>query len=194
MPRVGVLQQGVDLNRGVAHQHVAQVTEFEIRIGLDQQHADLLLAHRNGFLDSIVVGSRFVVELVYFDNVAELADLARAVGQTDRLGPPVGADFHGRLGQDIRLAALAKHDTNLAVFVARAGQLRLEIDDVVDKHHVVDQQVGQFQIADRSLVTEPHGEQRDPATSGTGGGVFESRAVGVDAVGEQQDARRNGSS
>ena len=70
----------------------------------------------------------------------------------------------------------------------RGRQLALEVHHVVDEHHVVDQQVGELQIADRLVAAQADEEQRHAAAAGVLGGVGQRRAVGVDAVGQQHDA------
>jgi hypothetical protein len=87
--RIGVLQDRVQPDRAVPREHVAQVTELEIGIRLDQQHADLLVGHADRPLQAVVVGLQFAVERFHLDHVSELADLARPIRKPDLSRPPV---------------------------------------------------------------------------------------------------------
>ena len=58
------MQHGLQLDRAVALEHVLQVAELVVRIGLHQQHADLLLADADQPLLAVVVGLGFVGQVL----------------------------------------------------------------------------------------------------------------------------------
>ena len=71
-------------------------------------------------------------------------------------------------------------------------QLGLEPDQVVDEDDVVDQQVGQLQVAGRLGAAQADRVERHALPRGELGGLGQRLAVGRLAVGQEQDRRRRG--
>ena len=69
-------------------------------------------------------------------------------------------------------------------------ELGLEPDQVIDEDDVLDQEVGQLQVAGRLGVAEADRVERHSLPGGELGGLGERLAVGRLAVGQEHDRRR----
>ena len=90
MFQVGVLKNGVQGDRLIALQHVAEEAVLEAGIRLDQQDSNLLLANLNDPRQAIVFFLKFVRLRLHFNDILELADLGRTVERRTGRGWPSG--------------------------------------------------------------------------------------------------------
>ena len=81
---VGVLQISGELDRAVALQQRFQEAKFVIRIALDQQDADLVVADGDRALLAIVLLVGFVVAESDFDDVRDVAGFRRSIDEPQR--------------------------------------------------------------------------------------------------------------
>ena len=153
MFRVGVLQNGVQGDRLVALEHVAQIAELEVRIGLDQQDADFLLAD----LDDASLAGCFpsAVSPACGSASTTYSNWPTWVGRYGRrtcCGWPSGPARRLRARWPARRAcpSRAARPTPFAPRNRLAVSLHSKLHHVVDEHHVIDHQIGELQIADRA--------------------------------------------
>ena len=80
--------------------------------------------------------------------------------------------------------------TTFSPWKAPGRELGLEPDGVVDEHDVVDQELGQLEVAGRLGAAQADREERHALARGQLGGLGERLALGGLAVGKQHDRRR----
>ena len=91
------------------------------------------------------------------------------------------------LGSVASAVATAENDVDFFAGEALAGEAGFEADLVVDEDDVVDEEVGEFEVADGGGVAQADGVERDALGAGELGGAGQGFALGGLAVGEQED-------
>ena len=130
-------------------------------------------------------------------NVRSPVVLGRWTSSTRSGWPSAGASTSLRLELAVRLGVVSSpasrslsRTVDLLALEAPGQQLGLEPDGVVDEHDVVDQQLGQLEVAGRLGAAQADRVERHSLARGQLGGLGERFALGGLAVGEQHDRRR----
>src|SRR5205085_6273679 len=128
-------------------------------------------ADGDGVLLLIVLGLNLVGQGLYLDDVFELPNFRWSVRKTDRLSFTVTVDRDFLFRQDSIMVLLMEPHGDLAARIAMAAEFELEVDNVVDKHHFIDEQIGNFKVPQRILAAYPHGEYGNALASPVASGL-----------------------
>ena len=140
-------------------------------------------------LDPVVVGLELAGPRLDLEDEGALAGGLGTVDQLDALGLAVAgastsfdSSSWAVLGSCRAGLELLEPDRDLLALEAPGQQLGLEPDGVVDEHDVVDQELGQLEVAGRLGAAQADGEERHSLARGQLGGLGERLALGGLAV------------
>ena len=175
----------------VALEVVLQVAELVARLAVDEEDLELLLADGDDPLDPVVVGLELAGPRIDLDDEGPLAGRLGPMDQLDALGLAV-AGASTSLVSSSRSAfgivraglALFEPDDDLLSLEAPGRQLGLEPDGVVDEDDVVDQELGQLEVAGRLGAAQADRVERHSLARRQLGRLGERLALGGLAVGE----------
>ena len=147
----------------IALQQRLQKAKLVARIAERQEHANLFVADRDDAALAIVVAVGFIVAGGDFDDVGDVAGRGGPMREKHGLRFAVRAERHRLFGQRRRTSP-SRRQHDLGRLAVEAGGLDLdgEADEVVDEHGIVDQHVGQLDVAGRASLPRPTARSGTP--------------------------------
>ncbi len=189
---VGREQDDAQVDRFLAFEVVLQVAILVPGLAVDEQDLELLLANVDRPFEPVVLDLELAGLGLDFKNVGNFTRFLGPVADLDPEGLAVGRgrDLQGlevahRLGIGRSLVFLAKTDHDFLAGEAARQELGLEPDQVIDEDDVVDEQVGQLEVASRLGVAQADRVERHALSRGELGGLGQGLAVGGLAVAER---------